>query len=38
MRRQLRTTPREWPEFKALVQQLKDKNAEVHRLREQLGT
>jgi hypothetical protein len=37
MRRQLSTNKREWPEFKALVQQLKDKNAEVHRLREQLG-
>jgi hypothetical protein len=37
MRSQLRTPKREWPEFKGLVQQLKDKNAEIHRLRQQLG-
>ena len=37
LRKQLKMNKREWPEFKAAVQELKDRNTEIHKIREQLG-
>jgi predicted RNase H-like nuclease (RuvC/YqgF family) len=37
LRNQLKKSKREWPEFQAITKELKDKNAEIHQLREQLG-
>jgi vacuolar-type H+-ATPase subunit I/STV1 len=37
LKAQLKRPKREWPEFLAVTQQLKDRNAEIHRLRAQLG-
>ena len=37
LKKQLQANKREWPEFKEAVQTLKDRNAEIHTIREKLG-
>ena len=37
LKKQLQMNKREWPEFKDAVQKLKDRNTEIHKLREKLG-
>ena len=37
LKKQLQMNKREWPEFKDAVQKLKDRNTEIHKIREKLG-